>query len=63
MECVAPFSLIQPHKCISGKKEQGLFYSLWVYRLVEDSFMEEEVSTKELLPSKVKSIEGHSNKV
>lgn len=25
--------------------------------------MEEEVSTKELLPSKVKSIEGHSNKV
>lgn len=28
-----------------------------------DSVMEEEVPTKELLPSKVKALEGHSSKV
>ena len=23
VECVAPFSLIHPHKCVSGKRELG----------------------------------------
>ena len=32
-------------------------------RLVEDNAMEEEEPTKELLPTKVKSLEGHTGKV
>ena len=34
-----------------------------IYRIVDDSFMEEEVSTKEISPSRVRSVEGHTDKV
>ena len=63
MECVAPFSLIHPHKCISGKREQSILILLSIYQIVEESMMEEETTTKEISPSRVKAIEGHSDRV
>lgn len=40
-----------------------LFIYLCHYVIVEDSYMEEESSTKEMSPTRVKAVEGHSNKV
>ena len=36
---------------------------LSIYQIVEESMMEEETTTKEISPSRVKAIEGHTDRV
>lgn len=45
------------------KKRAWFFVYPCHYIIVEDSYMEEESSTKEMSPTRVKAVEGHSNKV
>lgn len=45
------------------KKRAWFFIYPCHYIIVEDSYMEEESSTKEMSPTRVKAVEGHSNKV
>ncbi|KAK8828939.1 hypothetical protein WA538_000942 [Blastocystis sp. DL] len=52
VDCVAPFSLIYPHKCCSKKKESQ-----------SSQYGETEKETTEVPPTKVKTLEGHNKEV